>query len=90
VALVSVPAPEAGASESGELAQVTPICPGSLRALAVNVCVPPASSVAVDGSMLTAGLGSVIVAVALRVASVTEVAVMVAVTSLVGGIAGAV
>jgi hypothetical protein len=83
-ALLSVPAPEVG-----EMDQVTPLFAGSLCTVAVKVCVAPAPTVADVGSTVTDSAGTVIVAAALRDESVTEVAVMVTVTSLAGGLVGA-
>jgi hypothetical protein len=85
VALLRVPA-----LEVGETDQVTPLCAGSLCTVAVKVCVPPASMVADEGSMNTESAGTVTMAAALRVALVTEVAVIVTFRSLAGALAGAV
>jgi hypothetical protein len=81
--LVKVPAP------AGEMAQVTPLFDGSLFVLALNSTVPPACTVAVVGVIETVNAGILIVAGFVFDGSATEVAVMVTVRSLAGGLAGA-
>jgi hypothetical protein len=82
--LLSVPAPEAG-----EIAQVTPFCPGSYCTVAVNVWLLPAGTVAVPGETATTFAGTVAVALADIEVLETDVAVMVTARSLGGGAAGA-
>jgi hypothetical protein len=85
VALLSVPAPEAG-----EIDQVTPVCAGSYCTVAVSTCVPPATTVAVLGDIDTTLAGTVRVAVADVDLLEREVAAIVTTKSLGGGLAGAV
>jgi hypothetical protein len=54
---VREPAPDAG-----EIAQVTPTCPGSFCTLAVSACVLPAATVAKLGLMDTVLEGTVMLA----------------------------
>jgi hypothetical protein len=82
--LLSVPAPEAG-----EIAQLTPVCPGSYCTVAVSTWVPPAGTVAVLGDTDTTLAGTVRVAEPEIDLLETEVAVMVTARSLGGGLAGA-
>jgi hypothetical protein len=71
--------------------QVTPLLAGSLATVAVNFAVAPACSVAVLGETETAiPTGTVMVAEADAELLATEVAVMVTVTLLAGGVVGAV
>jgi len=84
VALLSDPAPV-----GGDRLQVTPALFGSLSAVAVKSWVVLAGTVAVLAERETTIAGTVTVAGELRVASVTEVAVIVATTSLGGAFAGA-
>lgn len=75
--------------------QVTPPLFGSFVTVAVNCCVPPAGTVAEPGAIETVipggtEAGTVMVAEAVLVPSVTDVAVSVTVKLLVGALAGAV
>ena len=70
--------------------QMTPLFAKSLVTVAVNFAVAPASTVAVLGVTETAIPGITTVAKSDADAVVTEVAVMVTVKSLVGGVVGAV
>ena len=76
-----------GAAEH-ETLHVTPLFAPSLVTIPVNVAVAPASTVAWVGATETVIAGTVIVTAADFVASVTEVAVSVAVTLLAGGLGG--
>jgi hypothetical protein len=83
VALLRLPAPDAG-----ERDQLTPFCPGSNCTVAVNVWVEPAETVAELGAIVTTLAGTVRVAESDADGLVTEVAVMVTMRSLGGGLAG--
>lgn len=85
VTLIRVPAPD-----TGERVQVTPLLAGSGLTVAVNDCVLPASTGrGLAGVMETTTVGTVMVTEADFDASVTEVAVIVTVRPLAGGVAGA-
>ena len=70
--------------------QVTPLFAGSLVTVAVNFAVAPACTVAMLGVTETAIAGITMVAKADADVLVTEVAVMVTIKSLAGGVVGAV
>ncbi len=84
VASLSVPAPDVG-----EMLQVTPLLLGSKLTVAVKDCVLPACTVARDGKTKTVIAATKTLAEPDFDASVTDVAVMVTVRSLAGGLAGA-
>ena len=83
VTLLRVPAPVAG-----ERVQVTPLFAGSGLTVAVKECVLLASTVAVVGAMETTTVGTVMLAEADFDGSAMEVAVMVTVRWVVGGVTG--
>jgi hypothetical protein len=78
-----------GAAEHAT-AQVTPLFPGSLASVAVNEAVLPNNTVAVPGATETVTAKTLIVAVPDFVESEADVAVIVTVRSLAGGVDGAV
>ena len=86
--MVKVPAPEAG--EIAHEAALTPLFAGSLFTTAVTWNVLPASTEEPGTDSSTVMDGTVIVIEPVFVGSEAEVAVMVTVTSLAGGVAGAV
>ena len=84
VTLLRVPAPDVG-----DMVQVTPLLLGSKLTVAVKDSVPPACTRAALGVRETVIAGTLTVAEPDFDGSATEVAVMVTVTSLAGGLAGA-
>jgi hypothetical protein len=85
VILIRLPAPDAG-----EMVQATPWPDGSLSALALIGTIPPACTVAVVGETETLIASTVTFAAFDLEVSATEVALMVTVKSLEGGVLGAV
>jgi len=84
VALLSVPAPEAG-----EIDQLTPVAPGSYCTDAVSTCELAAGTRATVGETDTILAGTVRTSAPDTEVCETDVAVIVTVTSLGGGLAGA-
>jgi hypothetical protein len=84
VTLLRVPAPDAG-----EIVQLTPLLAGSGVTVAVNDCGgPPVCTVAVAGSTETTSVGTLMVAEADFDVSAMDVAVMVTVRWVAGGVTG--
>ncbi len=84
VILLRVPAPEAG-----EIVQLTPLLPGSGVTVAVNDCGGlPVCTVAVAGTTETTSVGTLTVAEADFDGSAMDVAVMVTVRWVAGGVTG--
>lgn len=88
VALAKVPAPVAGVVVQEET--LTPLLAGSLSTVAVTGNVVPASTAVLGTVSVTTMAAKVTVVEPVFVESEAEVAVMVTVTSLAGGVAGGV